>query len=375
MAQTNAGPQQRASNLEVALTTRQEDFSKLLPIFVSKERDRFFQLALTASMNPGIAACDQVSIVDSVLKSAQWGLQCDGVQAALVPYKGKCTFIPMYKGLLAVARRSGEIKQFWTDIVLEGDPFKQVRGGAPTLTHEWGPSSRVESKETYEKLRAVYACARWADGFVDFEVMDRDEIDRICQKSVAKNGPWSTDYLAMARKTVLRRLCKNLPLEAKVLELLQSDEYEEIEVSEEERLAAAREVKAEAGPNRAAQAEAILNAKPTAADTLIPAERWVAEVRIWQQTGEFEAWKAEKIGSKAFPVLTDLTWEEAAKSANAAVRDALLKVVDVGANTQREKGPEFAVAIPFQRAALVVEWRSRHPNGEAAGAEVDETAF
>lgn len=60
-------------------------------------------------------------------------------------------------------------------------------------------------------------CKRQKDGGVQFDVMGRCEIDAIRDRMrPAKEGlfptPWDTDYPEMARKTVIRRLCKSLRL-------------------------------------------------------------------------------------------------------------------------------------------------------------------
>jgi hypothetical protein len=60
----------------------------------------------------------------------------------------------------------------------------------------------------------VYAIARFKDGSpAQFEVMTKKQVDKIRKRSKsANNGPWVTDYDEMSLKTVVRRLCKRLPL-------------------------------------------------------------------------------------------------------------------------------------------------------------------
>lgn len=59
---------------------------------------------------------------------------------------------------------------------------------------------------------AVYAVATLKGGERQFEVMDLDQINAIRNRNGTRNGPWATDFAEMARKTVVRRLCKSLPL-------------------------------------------------------------------------------------------------------------------------------------------------------------------
>jgi hypothetical protein len=58
----------------------------------------------------------------------------------------------------------------------------------------------------------VYAIALLANGLTKQCVMMKEDVDRIRSKSrSSSNGPWVTDYDEMAKKTVIKRLCKLLP--------------------------------------------------------------------------------------------------------------------------------------------------------------------
>jgi recombination protein RecT len=64
-----------------------------------------------------------------------------------------------------------------------------------------------------EDILYVYAVAHLKGGGVQFEVMPKREVDAIRARSRSGNeGPWKTDYAEMAKKTVVRRLAKYLPL-------------------------------------------------------------------------------------------------------------------------------------------------------------------
>jgi recombination protein RecT len=55
--------------------------------------------------------------------------------------------------------------------------------------------------------------ARFRTGGHHFEVMSRDEIEAVRRRSPAgKSGPWVDHWDEMARKTLVRRLAKYLPL-------------------------------------------------------------------------------------------------------------------------------------------------------------------
>jgi recombination protein RecT len=61
---------------------------------------RFVQVAKTAiRTNPDLVAADQTSLFGSIVRCPQYGLNPDGHEAALVPYKGKVSYLPMIVGL------------------------------------------------------------------------------------------------------------------------------------------------------------------------------------------------------------------------------------------------------------------------------------
>ena len=67
--------------------------------------DRMTRLALTAfSTTPDLQLCTYDSIAGSIMVAAQMGLE-PGVngQGYLIPYKGRCTFVPGWKGIVDIA--------------------------------------------------------------------------------------------------------------------------------------------------------------------------------------------------------------------------------------------------------------------------------
>jgi recombinational DNA repair protein RecT len=71
---------------------------------------------------------------------------------------------------------------------------------------------RGSEPENENQLLYAYALARLRGGGVQFEVMDKAEIDRHRARSRARNnGPWVTDYVPMALKTTIRKIAKYLP--------------------------------------------------------------------------------------------------------------------------------------------------------------------
>lgn len=175
---------------------------------------------LAMNKNPAIAECSKPSIWQSVLDASSLGLDCSGLLGSgyLVPYGKTCTFIPGYRGLIDLARRSGEVKSIHAVLVRAGDHFEEVQGTGPSrgIVHK----RSTEPDMSDNAIIAAYAVAVLHDGTEEWEVMYRSEIDAIKNKAKAKFGPWVDHFGEMARKTVIRRLIKTLPLSVEKAQML-----------------------------------------------------------------------------------------------------------------------------------------------------------
>lgn len=180
--------------------------------------DRFVRVALTAiNKVPKLLLCTKESLMACLMDCSQLGLEPDGRKAHLIPYGDKCTLIIDYKGLVALARRSGEIADIHADIVCKNDKFE----------YSFGSDSRLEHRPNIEDrgpVIAAYSFVRLKDGSSSYEVMNVKEIDAIKKRSKASNsGPWVTDWAEMAKKTVFRRHAKWLPMSAEFQEAIDKD--------------------------------------------------------------------------------------------------------------------------------------------------------
>jgi recombination protein RecT len=71
----------------------------------------------------------------------------------------------------------------------------------------------------------VYAVAKLRDGGVQFEVMSRADIEKVkAQSKAASYGPWVSHFDEMAKKTVIRRLFKYLPVSIELQRAVGLDE-------------------------------------------------------------------------------------------------------------------------------------------------------
>jgi recombination protein RecT len=157
------------------------------------------------------------SILLAVMDAARLGLEPDGTQGALVPYKGLVKFLPMVSGLIELAWAGS---QTTLDVVAvhEADHFKYRLGTNPGIEHE-------PVLDDPGELIAAYAVAHTPGAAKPrFEVMSKAQIDRVRGRSRASDdGPWVTDYEEMAKKTVARRLLKMTPKSPQLRAALEQD--------------------------------------------------------------------------------------------------------------------------------------------------------
>lgn len=210
----------KADDIRALLEKAKPQIALALPRHLSA--DRMLRIAMTSiRRTPKLLACNQQSLLGAVMQAAQLGLECDGVlgHAYLVPFKDEVQLIVGYKGLVDLARRSGQLSTIFARVVYAKDQFEYAYGLSERLEHI--PSGEAEPGEVV----AVYAVARLKDGGTQFEVMSRGEVDKIRERSRAKDdGPWITDFAEMAKKTVLRRLCKMLPASVELARAVALDE-------------------------------------------------------------------------------------------------------------------------------------------------------
>lgn len=197
-----------------------------LPDHISVER---FQRVVMTAVNkaPALVAAERTSLFTACVECAQDGLLPNGKDAALVifntknkqtnQWENKVQYMPMIAGLYKRLRNSGEIKSVSGRIVYEGDEFSYTYGFENQINH-------VPCGIT-EKATHAYATAILADGTRELEVMTLKEIEEVRQTSKSQgNGPWVSFWGEMAKKTVVRRLAKRLPVSSDVERIIARDD-------------------------------------------------------------------------------------------------------------------------------------------------------
>lgn len=182
--------------------------------------ERMIRIVLTVfRQTPDLLLCTKESILARIMQCAQLGLEPDGLlgQAWLVPFKNRkngtyeCQLFIGYKGLLKLARNSGEVAGVSARVVFERDQFEFEYGLAERCVHV--PFMlKKETDEPGEPIY-VYAVIRMKDGTNSFEVMSSKEVERIRLLSPSRDSDaWEDHWQEMAKKTVLRKALKLSPL-------------------------------------------------------------------------------------------------------------------------------------------------------------------
>lgn len=231
MSQTQAIEKRESgpvASLRTMLEKSKDQIQLALPRHMTAER--MVRVAMTAvQRQPKLMECTPLSVVGAVVEASQLGLEPDGIlgQAYLVPYFNNKTkafeaqLQPGYRGLIALARRSGEISTLYAELVYEADKFKIAKGDSPSLRHE--PNYDAADRG---KIRGAYAVVIYKDGGKDFEYMPMSELEKIKNQSKAQQfGPWQTHPEEMYRKCPIRRLAKRLPLSPEFQRAAVLDEY------------------------------------------------------------------------------------------------------------------------------------------------------
>ena len=182
--------------------------------------DRFQRVVLTAiQQNPDIANGDRQSLYNAAIRAAADGLLPDGREGAFVVMGGRPTWMPMVGGIIKRLATAGI--NIDAQVVHENDEFEQTLGDDAAIHHK---APRL-GQPRGEPL-GVYAIARLPNGMVMREVMDKAQVEQVRAASRSGNGgPWKQWWTEMARKTVIRRLAKRLPiLDPAVAETIQRDD-------------------------------------------------------------------------------------------------------------------------------------------------------
>lgn len=177
--------------------------------------------------NPKLQECDPRSITAAAGLAAITDLSISPTlgQAYIVPFKGKATFQVGWKGLVQLAHRTGKYTALNAGKVCEGE----ITGINPVT------GEAILGEKTSDEVVGYVAFMRLNNGFEKTLYMTKAELEEHALKysqsyafdkrSGKKSSPWSTNFDAMASKTVLKRLLNNYGiLSTEMAEVIQADQ-------------------------------------------------------------------------------------------------------------------------------------------------------
>lgn len=210
-------PKKPIDTVRNALEKMKPQFMAALPKHITPER--MMRVALTACQNtPKLLECEPKSLLSAIMRAAQLGLEPDGImgQAYLIPYGKTVQFIPGYKGLIDLARRSGEVSNIIAKEVYSNDEFSVDFAQEIPFTH------KPKLSGDRGVVTHFWAMARFKDGGFHWDYMTLAEVEAIRDQSqgyqsAVKYGktadsPWKKHFVEMGKKTLIRRIAKFLPM-------------------------------------------------------------------------------------------------------------------------------------------------------------------
>jgi len=205
------------NNLEKLIDAKRE----AMP--TSFNKTRFLQNCMTVLQDTrGIEQCDPASVARTMLKGAFLGLDFFNKECYAIVYGGSVQFQTDYKGEKKLAKKYSvrPVKDIYAKLVREGDDFREeVKDGQQTIQF-------IPKPFNDGPILGAFAVVLYEDGGMMYEVMTTAEIEET-RKNYSKqaNGQaWTKSKGEMYKKTVLRRLCKNIELDFDTIEQQQAFE-------------------------------------------------------------------------------------------------------------------------------------------------------
>ncbi len=193
----------KAQELKGLLTARLNSIEDVLPSQMKGEGQRLVnRAALYFATKKDLHNFSMSSIVIAVTQSCELGIPLDGRLGHIGSFGGDAVFMPDYKGLVMIAKRSRQIADCYGDFVGVNDLFECGRQGAESICNH---SPNLEKRGA---IKGAYAIVVMPDRTWRYEYMTKEQIDAVRKKSRAQNGPWKTDEEQMTIKTVVRRILK-----------------------------------------------------------------------------------------------------------------------------------------------------------------------
>jgi recombination protein RecT len=209
---SNLPVKEREQKNKVLVFQAQKQFEASNEYKMNFNREAGFAIQIL-TQNEYLASCDPDSIRSSIVNISLSGLTLNPAlkYAYLVPRSKKCVLDISYIGMIKLLTDAGAVKNVDAAVIYSNDKYDFRKGTDPYFKHVPALTNRGE------KI-GVYAVAFFRDGGFQFEVLGKDEIEKVRNTSESwksetsrKFSPWETWEDEMWKKTALKRIFKLLP--------------------------------------------------------------------------------------------------------------------------------------------------------------------
>ena len=156
------------------------------------------------SQNGNVTKATPISIGESLANAAIQGLEIDKNQVYFIVYDRKMQMFRSYFGDVAVAKRSGLVKEISARVIYKGDEY-DIETNDEGKEFVTGHRSSLANRDN--EIEGAYAWAVLPDGRREYCIMTWKEIQKNWSKSKAP-GTQKDFPQEMSKRTVIRRLVK-----------------------------------------------------------------------------------------------------------------------------------------------------------------------
>lgn len=200
---------------------------------ISQESFQRFALSVYES-NDKFKECDNNTFLASLVKSINLGLEPNTSlgHSYLIPKKvdgvDVVSFVIGYRGLIELVHKGTNVQGVYTNTVYEKDYFDIDYGIDRKLTH------KPMLKGNRGEVLGYYALINFSPQGSNFVFMTKEEVEAHRDKyAITLDNMWATDFEAMAKKTVIKRLLKYTPLNIDIQRAVFDDEHVKSNIDED----------------------------------------------------------------------------------------------------------------------------------------------
>lgn len=248
--QLSNAPKQAGIVSQVKNILSQENVKQRFTEVLGKKAPQFMATIVNVvGASPSLKECDANSIMGAAFVAASFDLPIDSNLgfAALVPYEKStkvgnewqkekhAQFQMMYKGFIQLAIRSGYYEKMNCAEVYEDEliSYNPISGECKFVT-DFSKCSQRENGET-DKIVGYYSWFLLSTGFMKELYMTKREVDNHAKKysqayrydldKKKQASKWTTDFDAMAKKTVIKQLLSKWGiLSVEMIKAIQDDQ-------------------------------------------------------------------------------------------------------------------------------------------------------